>query len=1154
MDLRKQLGYYRGPANTPGEDLIEYINLKLAAIGCPTFDGGGSGSLHHVAAALLENHREKERLLRDRPCPGDSRVEDFLRRHLGDDYPAGEPILPRRTFTLDRHGLARALSLPPDKDKFSSNIIQSFRVKQGILHNPDKDRRTTAGVFHVAEGGLPVPEDKKAVPRKVFANMLRHALNPPPELLRLPFTSTREKQAESFVSLYLRPTVCPEVPGFRQAKRMEIRFFAPGNLTCNLDFVESIFGNAGDPFLAANDAGLDAEGWSGHTGCVILATHLVGLRKKEIGLPAWDDATERQRRDGMCWKEEDELYNGGGAFKLTCRDESGVIVTLIADNYFGYCKKEVKTQISYAANLMGMAEEEHAGGTLAFPSYDLGDDLLLQPRVKRYNHTFAEMVKICGDLMDLQPAGYGIDRKFKDILYVPENAHFSLHKLTVSWKTKDGKQSIRLLPGKYYVRPSGYKVRIAKAENSKSWRLIGTLAEGLFCHKPSTVSGGGKSEISKPITDAILRGPVFVGDLKEDLDQVEALLNHDYDERFREKRPDKTRGRSILSEKRSLGSVIKLLTPSATEYTDEYNKWLRAIPSRIKNLVHVVKRHYRSEWGDNWREHFQGDMINGQPGHELKCDDRRLSTDYIRVGYESDGSWRVFGLRDDFFPAAKLQMEDDISASLVVPVAKLDHLPEEYAHDGSVKFVHNCEFRFFQRPDEAVHPGHDKQTEQDFTHPRNFLSNYEPLRPGDARELLEDSIGFENFTPPMQNLIREAAVMDKPDYFVCTARPRVVDGKPSKNPRFLQDRADLVNPVETYLASTGIRLFRRLPADAPLRLPVGAVLPGRRNNPPDPASNLRSLAVFNPIHYLELPELFMEFTASMTGKSPSTTGAGSEGALTKGPFNALLPVTDLNNALVSYILTGLPGFITAGGSIGPSFRIDHDISLLVPEIWCRMTPEERVPGYLIGNGFLEKVDDFEHNGKPVSAGRLGYRINRRFINYFFGRVFTDPGVIFTEEMLRPELQDMEAFVDGLDNMVSTARRVATHYFEDGSIELACPPLRALLHIMAEGSFEGATVDDPAFRALFTRENMLQSDWYRERLVRQNRKDRELAARKLEHMEAFLKRPSHADIATELDIAGRVKQMKEHLSRLDQRDPAKELAGTLGRDRLRPEEE
>jgi hypothetical protein len=52
--------------------------------------------------------------------------------------------------------------------------------------------------------------------------------------------------------------------------------------------------------------------------------------------------------------------------------------------------------------------------------------------------------------------------------------------------------------------------------------------------------------------------------------------------------------------------------------------------------------------------------------------------------------------------------------------------------------------------------------------------------------------------------------------------------------------------------------------------PVHAVLPGRRNNPADGV--MRPLAVFGPIHYQELPELFMDFVASLTGKSPSTTG------------------------------------------------------------------------------------------------------------------------------------------------------------------------------------------------------------------------------------------------------------------------------------------
>src|SRR3712207_5511126 len=121
----------------------------------------------------------------------------------------------------------------------------------------------------------------------------------------------------------------------------------------------------------------------------------------------------------------------------------------------------------------------------------------------------------------------------------------------------------------------------------------------------------------------------------------------------------------------------------------------------------------------------------------------------------------------------------------------------------------------------------------------------------------------------------------------------------------------------------------------------------------------------------------MDFICSLTGKSPSTTGAGSEGALTKGPFNALRPVVDLNNALVSYILTGLAGFSTSAGHIGPRVQVEHDVSLLVPEIWCRLAPHERDPRYLIDEGYLEPVDDFDHNGERILASRLGYRITYR---------------------------------------------------------------------------------------------------------------------------------------------------------------------------------
>jgi len=106
---------------------------------------------------------------------------------------------------------------------------------------------------------------------------------------------------------------------------------------------------------------------------VILAPHLVKLTKKEVGLPHTTSATDRQRAEGMCWDDPDELYNDGDAFKLTARDESGVIVTLLADHYYGYCKKEVKTQIGYSANLFGLAAEVHSGGALAFPCRNHGE-------------------------------------------------------------------------------------------------------------------------------------------------------------------------------------------------------------------------------------------------------------------------------------------------------------------------------------------------------------------------------------------------------------------------------------------------------------------------------------------------------------------------------------------------------------------------------------------------------------------------------------------------------------------------------------------------------------------------------------------------------------------------------------------------------------
>ena len=1007
------------------QELVRYIDLKLAALGQPVNTKSADPYFLELAGPLLRNFHQKDLLLGGRLCPADARIQAFLDAYLADGSAATTPRLPARTFVLDRPGLGRVMSLPAGEDYFASPYVKSYRLAQGVLHNPKSDRRTTKGSFHVVDGGLPVPADKIVVPRRAFASLLEAALHPPDSVLTLPFTAGQPDQVRLFVTLLLRPIICPAT-GSEPARSMETRFFVPASLVSNLDFVESIFGNAGDPYLPENDAALDVDHWSGHTGCVILAPHLLGIRKKDVGLPHVDEATDAQRRDGMCWRDEHEAYNDGEAFKVTCRDTRGVIVTVIADNYYGYCKKEVKTQISYAANLFGLCEEEHAGGAIAFPAYVLGREFYAGRTVLTKKVVYEEAMALLGDRVVLKPERYAVDATYPDIFYVPENADFLVREGCVRWPTPGGTHQLVLRPGETYVLPWGTKIRLEKQPGGSAWRLIASRADGILCHKPCTVSGGGKSEISKSLASIILKGPVFVSDHRRDFDQVAEILGRDFSHIYRTPHDPARAARPILSGQRSLGSVIKLLTTSS-DYTDEYNAWLRQLPRTIRQLIVTVKRYYRPEWGENWRQYFTVDRIDGFQGHELKFDNQKLVGNYLRVGYDPSGSFRIFKLRPDFNPADKVQVEDDITASVVLPRESLAYLDPEYTNP-SVKLVANCEARLFQRPDDAIQRGVDKDAEADMAAPGLFCSNFEPLTLDQARAIVDRVVDFDLYSDPMKALIGGFVAAPRTTYVVSSAHPRIVDGVPSKNPRYLQIRPDLANPRDPYLAEIGTRLAREIPSDRPAHFPVNAVLAGRRNNPPDAKAGIPPLAVYSPIHYQELPELFMDFICSLTGKSPSTTGFGSEGALTKGPFNALWPVIDVNNALVSAIVTGYGGFTTAAGYVGPKYRVDHDNSMLVPEIWCRMRTFEREPSFLIANGYLEPLKDFEFEGRTILASRLGYRITVAFVDRFLGRIFEMPDQVFHDELLRPELQDRAVFVAGVEAICDAQRRVALELF------------------------------------------------------------------------------------------------------------------------------
>jgi hypothetical protein len=847
----------------PTEELARYINLKLAALGQPLCHETADLKFLQTAGPLLRRLHQKEQLLGSHLSPVDLRVQKFLDAYLSDVCPNGAERFPAITFNLDRAGMGREVSLPAASDRFSSPYVESYRVPQGVLHNPAADRRVTQGLFHITEGGLPIPADKAGVPKQTFAKLWEAALHPPAELMTLPYTADQADQANCFVSLLLRPLVCPAT-GTDPAKTMEVRFLAPGSLVSNLDFVESIFGNGGDPSLPENDAALDALHWTGHTGCVVLAPHLVGMNKRELGLPHVSQATDRQIRDGMCWTTEDERYNNAHPFKVTCRDQRGVMVTIIADNYYGYCKKEVKTQISFAANLFGLCEEEHAGGALAFATYVIGQEFYANRAVSLKAVPFVEAMRTLDGMVEGQPEGYAVDRRFASIYYVPEDAEFRVAQGNISWPQKGGVITIPLRAGAVYFLPNGYRVRLDKQIGGTQWRLVGARPRGTLCHKPCTVSGGGKSEISKSIGGAILKGPVFVKDYHHDMDQVAKILQMDFSAIYRNRQADDRSRRPILSFDRSLGSVIMLLTPSA-EYTDEHNQFVRNLPQTIRQILFTVKRYYQPEWGDDWRSHFTVDSINGYLGHELKYNNSKLVSNYLRVGYERDGTWRIFKLRPDFYPAEKVQVEDDITVSVVLPRASLEHLDPQYSHP-SVKLVANCEQLLFQRPDDAILRGVDKQAEADMAGPGVFLSNYEPITRERARAMVDHIAEFDEYSEPMKRCLQQFVDDPEAQYVVSSACPRLVNGKRSTNPRYLQPRPDLVNPRDSYVAEISARLARGVPADKKVWFPVSAVMAGRRNNPPDPAIQLPPLAVYSPIHYQELPELFMDFVCSLTGK------------------------------------------------------------------------------------------------------------------------------------------------------------------------------------------------------------------------------------------------------------------------------------------------
>ncbi len=198
---------------------------------------------------------------------------------------------------------------------------------------------------------------------------------------------------------------------------------------------------------------------------------------------------------------------------------------------------------------------------------------------------------------------------------------------------------------------------------------------------------------------------------------------------------------------------------------------------------------------------------------------------------------------------------------------------------------------------------------------------------------------------------------------------------------------------------------------------------------------------------------------------------------------------------------------------------------------------------------LEKIEDFEFEGKKVLASRLGYRITSRFSLRCLNKLFDEPNAVFNERMLKPELQGLEDYVDGINNIVEAQQKVAARYFEDGSIESAIPPLKILLHIMAYGSYEGKEISNPELRKYFESDYIINSDWYKDRLKLKQTKDIRFYDSQISYLETFIENPNNADLVSEMKIKDRLKSVKKLYSEAKSDVYLNSLVGTIGADPL-----
>ena len=284
MDLERSVGLKAdGTVALPERQVaVRLLLLKLAAMGAQIPAQLGDQDALHLAGDLFARYREQSRLLSEHLCPADRRIQQYIDRLVAAAGSTERVRLPADTLILDRYGLARELSLPLDGDVWHNELVSSYRARQRRAAQP-RERPP-----HHRRGSSTSP---RAACR---SRRTRWPCRSPPSLRLLRRRACARRRAAAaavhrrlaragarrFVSLLLRPLVCPAVPGVTPEKRWRSASSRPAAWCPTSTSSRASSATPATPTCPRTTPALDVEHWTGHTGCVILAPHLTRLTQE----------------------------------------------------------------------------------------------------------------------------------------------------------------------------------------------------------------------------------------------------------------------------------------------------------------------------------------------------------------------------------------------------------------------------------------------------------------------------------------------------------------------------------------------------------------------------------------------------------------------------------------------------------------------------------------------------------------------------------------------------------------------------------------------------------------------------------------------------------------------------------------------------------